>query len=70
MRNFFTKLLSIAVFLCSAMGVIVGNVNGIDITYFCLFMGVSAFIYFDAKLDDLKGEDDDLKGEDDEDVYE
>lgn len=67
MRNFFTKLLSIAVFLCSAMGVIVANVNGIDITYFCLFMGVSAFVYFDTKLDDLKGVEDD---EDDEDVYE
>lgn len=64
MRTFLTRLLSIAVFLCSAMGVIVGNVNGIDITYFCLFMGVSAFIYFDTKLDDLKGK------EDDEDVYE
>lgn len=58
MSNFLTKLLSIAVFLCSAMGIIVANVNGIDITYYCLFMGVSAFIYFDTKLDDLKGGED------------
>lgn len=56
MMNFLIKLLSIVAFLCSAMGIIVANVQGIDITYFCLFMGVSAFIYFDTKLDDLKGE--------------
>lgn len=63
MSNFLTKLLSIAVFFCSAMSIIVANIRGIDITYFCLFMGVSAFIYLDAKLDDLK------RGEDDEDVH-
>lgn len=63
MRDFITKFLSIFVFLCSGMGVIVANIRGIDITYFCLFMGVSAFIYLDTKLDDLKG------GEDDEDVH-
>lgn len=64
MRNFLTKLLSIAVFLCSAMGIIVANVQGIDITNFCVSMGVSAFIYLDTKLNDLEGK------EDDEDVHE
>jgi hypothetical protein len=64
MSNFLIKLLSIAFFLCSAIGIIEANVKGIDITYFCLSMGVSALTYLDTKLDELKGE------EDDEDVHE
>lgn len=56
MKNFLIKLLSISVFFGSAIGIIMANVKGVDITGFCLSMGISAFTYFDTKLDDLKEE--------------